>query len=139
MTIHACLGLCTPIWFRKTGIEKPRPALGPLDGGEPCPLDLVTQNPAGVDVKYANRAPVAAAVLHRIGYAQAIPGCRPFSQRNRSIFSPTIGIYDHLRCTVQTVPSKKSHLLLNPGVTQVEVSAALFDRDGELLIVEQII
>src|SRR5690606_32202559 len=116
-----------------TRVEKARAILHPGDAGEACPLDLVIQESATVDVNNTDAAPVRAALLDRVSQTGAVlRGC-PFRQRCGAVSRPGVWIDEFTIPTIHALADTEYRLIIQPRVTRKEVTLAAFFRRGKTL------
>ena len=111
-------------------IEKAFAAAVPGGLGKFHPLHRVVQRPAAVDVDQAQRAPVAARILHGIGEIFAVGRGRPFGQRARPVARPAIGVEQQPLRSRQAFADIERGLVFQTLVIAIEIAAARLARHG---------
>ena len=114
----------------ETGIEKAFAA--PVPGGlrEFDPLDGIVERAAAIDVDQAQRAPIAARILHAIGEHPAIGRGRPLRERAGAILRPAVGIEQNPLPARQPFAHIKRGLIFQPPVIAIEIAVARLAGDS---------
>ncbi len=119
-------------------IEKALVVLGPGGAGELGPLQFVGQLPAARDFQDVPGQPVAAGLRAAVGQVLAVVAEAHFTERNRAVFRPGVGVDQDPRPATQSTGyppgapglQRFGHvqhgLVLQAVVLEVEVAAAFF-------------
>src|SRR5690606_27242771 len=120
-----------------TRVEKARAILHPGDAGEACPLDLVIQESATVDINNTDAAPVRTTLLDRISQTGAVLRGRPFRQRGGNVGPAGVWSDEFAIHTSHTPAAAEHRLLIKPRITREVITLAALFRGGDALMIDQ--
>ena len=124
------------VWFRIAGIEKADIFGHPYDIGKLGPLDRIRLDLARFHIKDLQRPPVRTAILNRISEQAAVTGRFPTGQRSSPVVRPCCRIDQHPFFAIHAVTDIEHRLILAPALAFVEIFAASFDRNAEIVVIE---
>lgn len=110
----------TFFWLGIAGVKETGIIQGPPDLREPCSVDLVIEDPAGVDIHHANGPPIGAAFLDGVGEIATVMRDRPLGKRGCSVLRPVVGVDNNaIRSVVSDI---QDGLRLQTGASDEEIA-----------------